>query len=250
VIAHHRERWLYLGIPKTATTALHDFLPTLGGVWIGTRQHDMQVPEACLDYKVFATSLNPYRRAWSLWRMFQGDSAKGAKFTKRADPRVLESFPAFVEIMLLGPTTTLPLYHWSIARWLEEGPSGIDVEVLPAEDLDAGLRGIGVLGPGEDVPVRNVTKGSWLSVYKGAEGSAVAAAVRSWAAEDFRRFGYTTSLTIWRWRALRAAWPKQVRRIRKRARSMIGRLVPFRSRDRFSDSSSGCAHRPSAPKDR
>ncbi|MBW2269954.1 MAG: hypothetical protein JRH16_15395 [Deltaproteobacteria bacterium] len=231
MIAHRGQRWLYLGIPKTATTALHDYLPTLGGEWISDRQHDMEVPEALRDYRVFATSLNPYRRAWSLWRMFQGDTAKGAKFTEGADPRVLENFRAFVEIMLLGPVTTVDLYHWSMSRWLEEVPEGVAVEVLPAERLNEELRRIGVIGPDEEVPVRNITKGNWLEAYAGPEGAVAADAVRRWAAEDFRRFGYPTRLSVWRWRAWRAALPDRRRRLPRTLLRRLSALRPWRGSD-------------------
>lgn len=221
MIVHHGRRWLYLGIPKTATTALHDYLPTLGGEWLGDRQHDMQVPEACRDYLVFATSLNPYRRAWSLWRMFRGDAAKGAKFTRDFDARVVERFPDFVEALLLGPERSIRLYHWPMSRWLDAVPAGVDVQVVPAERLDAGLRRLGVIGPRDHVPVRNVTKGDWLAAY---DDPTLAAAVRRWAAEDFRRLGYAESLAAWRRRARLADLRERVRHAPGRVLQRMRRL--------------------------
>jgi len=225
VIVLHRERRVYVGVPKTASTALHAHLASRGGVLQG-RQHGMDVPEELRGYRVFATAMNPYRRAWSLWRMLRGDAAKGARFTRRVAPEALASFPVFVREVLRGPTRIIPLYRWPVHRWLAELPAGFEARVIPVEGLDAGLRSLGLLGPDEQVPVRNVTKGDWLDAYD----EEVAAAVRAWAGEDFERFGYATELSAWQRRArmdrLRARAEGLHDRVQRRLRRLAGRAEP------------------------
>ena len=206
MIVHRDLGWIYVGVPKTASTTLHAFLAARGGAARG-RQHAMAIPPELRGYRVLATSMNPYRRAWSLWRMLGSDAAKGARFTWRVPTEVLRSFPAFVDRVLRGGVRTIALYRWPVHRWLEELPDGVDPVVVPVERLDAGLRELGLLGPHERVPVRNATRGGdWLAAYD--EG--VAAVVRAWAAEDFRRSGYARELATWRRR-------ERVRRLGVRA---------------------------------
>lgn len=219
MIVHHAEGWVYVGVPKTASTALHAFLEQRGGTPWG-RQHGMELPPEARGYRVFATAMNPYRRAWSLWRMLGRDAAKGARFTRRLPDRVLRGFPAFVEEVLHGRVRTIALYRWPVHRWLAELPDGTEPEVVPVERLGPGLRRLGLLAPGERVPVRNVTRGpDWLSAYDAPD---VAAAVRAWAEEDFRRFGYATDLGVWRRRARRERLAARAGAVASRLRRRLG----------------------------
>lgn len=213
MIVHHGQRWVYVGVPKTASTALHEYLIALGGVRLG-RQHGMDVPPELRGYRVFATVMNPYRRAWSLWRMFCGDAAKGAPFAQHVPPEALASFAVFVEQVLGGAVETITLYRWTVHRWLAELPAGTEPIVLPVERLDAGLRRLGVIGRRERVPVRNITKGDWLAAYD----ERAVEAVRAWAAEDFRRFRYPTDLGAWRRRA-------RLRRLARRGELLATRTL-------------------------
>lgn len=222
MIVHHRRRWVYVGIPKTASTALHGYLPKLGGKSVG-EQHTVDLPPECLGYLVFATSLNPFRRAYALWKMLGRDAAKGAPWSETVPPGSVERFDVFVRTLLLREEVTHPVLQWTVSRWLQRVRAGspVRVEVIPAERLDAGLRRLGVLPSDASVPVVNRTQGSWLEAYD----RDLEEAVRRWAEEDFRRFGYPAELRVWR---RRARWNRRRVRLEERihhARSRASRWV-------------------------
>jgi hypothetical protein len=223
LIIHHGRRWVYLGIPKTASTALHRYLPTRGAEsW--AHQHEMAIPPECAGYFVFATSRNPFRRAWSLWRMLGNDRKKGASWALEAPERFAQSFRAYVLEMLQDPEPTLPVYQHTMCRWLEGVPPGFDVTVVHSEQLDRELRRLGVLGPGESVPVKNRTRPGdgprWLEAYD----AELEQAVRRWAREDFRRFGYADALAVWRRRERVEGALEGLRALPRRTRQRLGTL--------------------------
>jgi len=72
VIISHRWRFVYIGPPKTASTALHHWLSQpafCAERWTPDRrdQHSIQIPKAAEDYFTFASVRNPFDRAVSLW---------------------------------------------------------------------------------------------------------------------------------------------------------------------------------------
>jgi hypothetical protein len=193
MIVHDAERWVYLGIPKTASTALHRFFEGRGARATRDYQHDMQVPEACRSWLVFASTLNPFRRAHSLWRMLQGDARKGARWAGDLPADVIASFPHFVDELLLGPDRGLRVFQGSMTAWIERIPPGIQLRLVAGEDLEAGLRELGLLRRGERVPQRNRSRGDLRDAYD----AATAEGVRRWAAEDFTALGYSPRLEDW-----------------------------------------------------
>lgn len=194
MMVHEAERWVYLGIPKTASTALHRFFEAHGARATAADQHDLRVPEAWRHWLVFATTLNPFRRAHSLWRMLRNDQRKGARWARNAPDDVIGSFPRFVDEILLGPDRGLRVFQGSMTFWIARVPPDIRLHLVPAEDLERGLRELGLLRWRERVPQVNRSGGDLERAYDaGAEEG-----VRRWAAEDFARLGYSTRLEDWR----------------------------------------------------
>ena len=188
LIVHHGNRWVYVGIPKTASTTLHRFLPDFGAELHG-HQHETEIPEAWRDYRVIISVMNPYRRATALWRMWGKDTAKGAWWTEGFDPRIAESFGAFVHAFFLDPLEPdgRPVMEWSMCRWLDYAGLEQEPEVLYAESLSDDLLRTGMLTRPEQVPVQNKSgNDSWSQCYDEALVQDVAA----WAERDFERFGY------------------------------------------------------------
>lgn len=214
MIVHDAQRWVYLGIPKTASTALHRFLVEAHGARPVAPQHSMEVPEAYRGWRVFASSLNPFRRAHSLWRMFQGDFHKEAPWTRRFHPAVVDSFERYVEEVLLAEEIRVPVFQRPMIQWLACVPDHVRVTVIPAEDLRRGLRACGLLRRGESVPARNRTTQRLEPAYT----PALEAAVRHWAAEDFRMLGYSAELAHWGRPPSTAGWGLRARLARSRAR--------------------------------
>jgi len=72
MIVSHRWRFVYIGPPKTASTALHRWLSQpafCARRWTPDRrdQHSIQIPKEARGYVVFASVRNPFDRAVSLW---------------------------------------------------------------------------------------------------------------------------------------------------------------------------------------
>ena len=192
MIVHHEGRWVYLGIPKTASTTLHRFLPRFGAEVHGDDQHATDIPEAWRDYRVIISVMNPYRRATALWRMWGKDTAKGAWWTEGYDPAIVESFRAFVDTFFLDPPEpdSRPVMEWSMCRWLDYAALECEPEVLFAETLGEDLWRAGLLARREDVPVQNKSgNDAWRECYD----EALVRDVAAWAERDFARFGYPRS---------------------------------------------------------
>ncbi|MCP5055395.1 MAG: hypothetical protein GY937_01580 [bacterium] len=192
MIVHHEGRWIYLGIPKTASTTLHRFLPQHGGVSHGV-QHETRIPEAWSEYRVFISVMNPFRRATALWRMWGKDVAKEAWWTEGFSPELVTDFRAFVDTFFLDPPEpdTRPVMEWSMTRWLEHANLQSEPEVLYSERLGEELLRVGILQHAEDVPVQNKSGNeAWRENYD----DALVRDVGAWAARDFERFGYPADL--------------------------------------------------------
>jgi len=72
VIISHRWRFVYIGPPKTASTALHRWLSQPAFCpkrWEPDRQdqHSIQIPKEAQGYFIFASTRSPLDRAVSLW---------------------------------------------------------------------------------------------------------------------------------------------------------------------------------------
>ncbi len=225
MIVHHQRRWIYLGIPKTASTTLHRFLPQHGGEAHGD-QHETAIPEAWRHYRVFVTVMNPFRRATALWRMWGKDVAKGAWWTEGYRPELVREFRAFVDTFFLDPPEpdSRPVMEWSMCRWLDYAALPEEPEVLYAERLGEELLRVGILTRAEDVPVQNKSGNeAWWESYD--EG--LVRDVRAWATRDFERFGYPTDLdaAVASQRAVESPPPARRspwRRLRARLRGLHG----------------------------
>ncbi len=216
MIVHHEGRWIYLGIPKTASTTLHRFLPRYGGVAHGD-QHETAIPEAWRDYRVFVSVMNPFRRATALWRMWGKDVAKGAWWTEGYRPEIVTEFRAFVDTFFLDPAEPdrRPVTEWSMCRWLEHAELPAEPEILYAERLSSELLRAGILERRQDVPVQNKSgNATWWKSYD----DALERDVVEWAKEDFERFGYPRQIEHARRTELEPARPGKegiLKRLRK-----------------------------------
>lgn len=214
MIVHHENRWVYLGIPKTASTTLHRFLPDHGAEIHGD-QHDTEIPEAWRHYRVFISVMNPFRRATALWRMWGKDVAKEAWWTEGYPPELVTEFRAFADAFFVDPDPPEQrrVMEWSMSRWLDHANLPEPAEVLYSERLGAELLRTGILERAEDVPIQNKSGNqSWWENYDaGLERD-----VLNWAAEDFSRFGYPTSITEARPTEPNQAPSSLIQRLRRR----------------------------------
>ncbi len=75
MLISHLRRFVYVGPPRTASTALHAWLsqPALceARYMPDHRQHSSAIPAACLEYFCVASIREPLDRAVSLWRHYQ-----------------------------------------------------------------------------------------------------------------------------------------------------------------------------------
>jgi len=212
VIVNHAKRWLYIGIPRTGSTALHSHLQDLGGIELGL-QHDVTVPEELRDYTAFATVMNPFRRAVSLYYLFGRDSEKGVDWVREFPDTAATTFEDFVSHVLECKDLINPVYQFSISSWMERGGLGEELHLVPVEDLSQGLEALGVTPPGNDIPKRNQSRlGPWQEQYvPGLE-----ARVSRWAEADFDKLDYPRFIEA---EAAEAAAPKQSRFFRWRRRA-------------------------------
>lgn len=190
MIAHREKRWLYIGIPRTGSTALHTHLMELGGEVIG-EQHDVRVPEEFCGYRVFATVMNPFRRAVSLYYLFGRDTEKGSEWAREFPAGAADGFEEFVGSVLECPTLINPVYQFTISQWMERGGLGSEVTLVPIENVSERLTELGVLAAGTEVPTRNRSRlGDWVEQYDADTEARVAA----WAERDLARLDYPSRI--------------------------------------------------------
>ncbi|MCP3987107.1 MAG: hypothetical protein GY723_22195 [bacterium] len=190
MIVHHENRWIYIGIPRTGSTALHAYLQESGGEVIGG-QHDVTVPDEFRTYSIFATVMNPFRRATSLYYLFRRDTEKDAEWVREFAAGAADSFERFVGSVLECPTLINPVYQCTISGWLERGSLGPEVTLVPIERVSERLVELGVLAAGVQVPVRNRSRlGSWEEQYD----DRVEARVAAWAEADLELLDYPSRI--------------------------------------------------------
>jgi hypothetical protein len=175
MIVNHREKWLYLGPPRTGSTTLHVTLcyPEFGGeVWGG--QHEVaRLP----DYRIFASASNPFRRIRSLYRYltqnFRGHS---------------QTFEDFCYELSVGGyrrpyNRDSAFWHWTLDEWTA------DVVVdrwFHLESLDADLRAEFPQWRG----FSDVLNATTVSPRVAKHSAVTRPMVRRWAERDFALCGY------------------------------------------------------------
>ncbi len=190
MLAHHGKRWVYLGVPRTGSTTLHHSADLLGAEEVAP-QHVMQVPEALRSYRVYASVMGPYRRAVSLWYLFQRDHAKQAAWTLDLDEASAHDFPRFTRKVMVPERPHLNVYQWTVDRWLALAGEGLEIVPIHTERLTQELIAADILPKGVVLPRRARTRvGDWRAVYDDES----AERVRAWGAPDFARFGYDEDL--------------------------------------------------------
>ncbi len=66
MIISHSKKFVFLGVPRTGSTAMHAALKQLSGKsWKYYGKHLMAIPEECMSYFTFACVRNPYSRELS-----------------------------------------------------------------------------------------------------------------------------------------------------------------------------------------
>lgn len=190
MIANHEKRWLYIGIPRTGSTALHSHLQALGGVELG-EQHDVNVPDELRGYTLFGTAMNPFRRAVSLFYLFGRDAEKGVDWVREFPASAGSNFESFVRDVLECTELINPVYQYSISSWMERGRLGAELHLIPVENLSAGLEALGVTPPGDKIPKRNKSRlGRWQDQY----ATGLEARVLHWAKDDFAKLDYPSHI--------------------------------------------------------
>jgi len=203
MIIHKAEQWAYLGPPKTASTAMHFMLqqePWCGEMPNPDNQHDMLVPDECIDFFVFATIRDPYERAMSLYwhylrdvRRIRGlmDGQTREQFTKNPLPETEFPFRDYMKAVLENRLRVIddpgaPFFTFTLSDWLHDAMP-LDAYVHQ-ENLSEELVRLTPFGERKIVvPRKNAPGRKPWSEFK-TEGTI--ALVDAWAEEDFRRFGY------------------------------------------------------------
>lgn len=169
---------------------MHSHLQDLGGVEWGA-QHDVKVPQELRGYTAFATVMNPFRRAVSLFYLFGRDAEKGVDWVREFPEGAAANFESFVTNVLECKELINPVYQYSISEWMERGGLGEELHLIPVEDLADGLEALGVTPPGEDIPKRNQSRlGPWRDQYS----PGLEARVLRWAEADFNKLDYPQSI--------------------------------------------------------
>jgi hypothetical protein len=177
MIVNHRDRWLYVGSPKTGSTTLHITLcyPEFGGELWGD-QHEVG---SLAGYRVLASVRDPYTRALSLYR-YLGQNLAGYD----------QTFEAYCAELEKGGyrrpyDRETAFWHWTLSEWLQD----IRVDrLIHLETLDADLKAEFPVWLGRADRV-NETVLTGRPVQYTPETRRL---VRSWAADDFERFGYSS----------------------------------------------------------
>jgi len=119
---------VYIGLPKTGSTAVHRWLMDMpGSVYANpNEQHDFRVPEKHRALEVIATVRHPYSRAISLWRHAHAD-----KLThKRGAPRL--GLSEFVKWMFerSGESGQGMFFGWSLSRRIPQHATIVKLESI------------------------------------------------------------------------------------------------------------------------
>jgi len=204
MIVNEKERWVYLGPPKTASTAMHDALQK--EPWNGVQldpgnQHDMLPPDEYIDFFVFGTIRSPYERAVSLfWHylrdvrrirgIMEGLSTR-AEWTTKPLPESEFSFEDYMRGVIdlrlrVIEDPSAPFFTYTISDWLHDAMplnAYIRQEHL-VEDFSAlpFVDGREVVFPKKNAPGRRP--------WKDYQNEKTIALVDEWATEDFKRFPY------------------------------------------------------------
>jgi len=187
MIINHDHRFVYIGLPKTASTTMHRWLtqPALSPApWTpeGQDQHAFAIPPGASGYFVFATVRNPYDRAVSLWRHSQMSGRK------RGCPE-LPTFSAFLNWLSAegpAPPGREVFYTMRLSDRIPPTATALPIERLSSVCLLSPFRTLDdQLAP---LPRLNRTRHRpWGEYYNDDAESMIWRLFQP----DFERFGYT-----------------------------------------------------------
>lgn len=176
MIVSHACKFIYFGLPRTASTSMHQWLMEWGHR--KGYQHDVNVPSGCEDYFKWTIVRNPYDRAVSLWYMAQSQVRHG--FQQSAPFNT----PTFYDFLLKVQDRGDRFYSTTQMDFLRK----VKLDAcLKFEDLPMCLWDLPFLDEHRIPPKLNsVNKKAWDKYYTPKEESLAWELYR----EDFDAYGY------------------------------------------------------------
>jgi hypothetical protein len=191
MIVSFTNRFIFIAVPRTASTSTYRAIQTAGAHQVLYRQapnpcyagdsngfHDPFVPSELAAYFTFTNCRNPYSRMVSHYLFAKSDPSH-----RLHSLASIGDFSHYVEIVTMGRLLTTQ------TQFL--GDTRIDARIVVEENVEFQLRGLSCLA-GIDVQVglANVSTSDrpWYAYYD----KATIEAVRTWAAADFERLEYST----------------------------------------------------------
>ncbi len=172
MIVNDTDKWLYIGISKTGSTSLHQYLtnkPFNGVNPFPEDQHFACIPFETRSYKIFSVVRNPFTRALSIWRHAVKNDAPTLGFLRFLEHKGLSEFYQSRQVDFLQYDVN---YH-----------------LINMEDLYNGIKGL------FDYNIPQVPFLNWTgseSYYPELTDTAKEMIV-DYYSSDFERFGYSTS---------------------------------------------------------
>jgi hypothetical protein len=185
MIVSRQLRFVYLGVPRTASRAMHHALRQLPGArWLWGGLHRMNVPPRARDFFTFCCVRNPYQRLYSHYCCCWG---KRHRFW--AGRVRVRSFREYLETLAAGRLGGSCGSKYQLTVRGYTGENRLDA-VVRYEDLPQSLLALADRVPGIDtltLPKRGChLSGDW----RGAYSDELAKMVYHLARADFDEFGY------------------------------------------------------------
>ena len=201
LIVCRKHKLVYLAPPKTGSSSIRQVLlaePFNGDLLGGHAHHGFEWSERFAEYFFFITVRHPFTRMYSLWRMicnrrilFQEDPETYSKFRWMSE-RFPDEEPTIDEFM--DSSDLLFRENWRCSWHLEQLPCGVNGTVVRLESYYKDLQEVPPLAACLDqvlhVNPRIDDGPPWFEVINANR----AKKIRQLWAEDFIRFGYTTTL--------------------------------------------------------
>ena len=198
------QRWVYIAIPRTATTSIRTVLRKRFPVWQPRKNmHDTIVPRSAARFDVWYVVRNPYSRAVSMWQFetMRGAAAVGYNWRGRLPPGGMderytpkqwtaEAFGVWLRDVLDGQASQneqLQNMGAFLGPLLQRPAIVIRYESLAADLQDK----LDFWPAGLQLPVLNGTGHLRNDNWRQFITPQTSELVRRWAGQDFERFGYS-----------------------------------------------------------
>ena len=203
MILNNEKKWLYIGPPKTGSTAIsyvltdgkynkNEFIQdsnlNFKGIEING-QHTPWPPDKLSseydDYNVFISVRNPFSRIVSLYNHWKyGQNYENELFLKE---KTLEEF---MELVLNKKLSNDGFFHYTITDWVSRYSS-----FIKQENLQNDLRMLNIHSIDFNVPIINEKLGS-TKHWKEEHNKKTIEMTIEWAKKDFYNFEYSKDINV------------------------------------------------------